>query len=176
MFALNIFNKYSDIRRILPYRSFKDFEYVHNDYYFWISSYFSIYDIIMASREIIDGELQNNDDIMKIGIYSDECTFPHFHITNNKYETICCIRLDKPEFYNHEFIDNINNVSDDFIDSIIRTLHYNYEYSVNKDEINVYNSLVNHWNNMLYVSKRFTVNKTIDNIPDYNLLKKGNMT
>ena len=172
MINLNIFSRYCILRRMLPFKSKKVFKNVHKKYECCTIAGFSIKDKSLTPYEISTGRLYNRSDVYQICIYGDECNMPHFHVTDYKLRTICCIRLDKPKFYNHEYIKN-NDISNDMIDGIIRTLKFEFptiECCHTKPYF-IYDALVSMWDEDYSTDILSSVNKNINSIPDYNLLK-----
>lgn len=161
------------ILKILNKGKRKEFKETHNKNNCFHIAAFNIHDINETSKDIFKNQKIKNKEIYTICLYGDENNMPHFHVLNHKGKTVCCIRLDKPEFYNHEFIHKINNVENDFIDLIISTLKSNVYDEIYKKEYNIYNKLVEEWNCNLDIPKFLVVKRNINTIPNYNLLKKG---
>ena len=76
----------------------------------------------------------------KICVYTNEGPNPHFHIEDKDLTFICCIRLDKPEYFKHGIKrDKINNKD---IKELIRVLNSKSQLP----EFTVFEALCIGWN------------------------------
>ena len=102
--------------------------------------------------------------ICKIQMYSNEGPIPHFHIENKNKSFICCIRLDKPEYFKHGFkTGDLNNKQ---IKELIKVLNEKPE----KDEMTNFEAMCFYWNRD--VSIKGPKLKKPYTMPDYTKLNK----
>ena len=99
----------------------------------------------------------------KINCYGSEGTIPHFHIENKDLSFICCIRLDKPEYFNHGI--KQGTLNNNQIKELIKVLNSKSK----SGKYSVFEALCVGWN--VDLSNKYKINHPFK-IPDYTKLNK----